>query len=285
MTYSGPNSLKDFATDYLVLGVCGILTIMGSLGFIVWNEIFEKIKNKKEHDWSTRKTWLTFSTHTKIVFAMLICMIVVGTLGFLVFEYNNPHTIGNYGLGDKLFISLFHGISARTTGMAAVELMDMTNSGKFFTMILMFIGGAPGSTAGGIKTVTFAILIITMLSSASNNKRVNVFRREISEENVKQAVTVLISALIIISCMTMVLSALNPEIAFVDMMFEVISALATCGYSLGITASLTTTSKLLLIIIMYIGRVSTVTMTMAVAGKKFKQNNLVNYPKDEVVIG
>ena len=258
---------------------------MGSLGFIVWNEIFEKIKEKKENNLSFKKTWLTFSTHTKLVFAMLICMIIFGTVGFMIFEYHNPLTLGKYNFGDKLFISVFHGISARTTGMAAVELMDMTNSGKFFTMILMFIGGAPGSTAGGIKTVTFAVLIITMLSSISNNKRVHVFRREISEENIKQAITVLISALIIISTMTMVLSALNPEISFIDMMFEVISALATCGYSLGITAGLTTTSKVLLILIMYLGRVSTVTMAMAVAGKRFKENNMVNYPKDSVIIG
>ena len=97
--------------------------------------------------------------------------------------------------------------------------------------------------------------------------------------------TVIFSALIIISVMTMVLSALNPQIAFIDMMFEVISALATCGYSLGITAGLTVTSKILLIIIMYIGRISTVTMAMAIVGKKFKQNNLVNYPKAEVNIG
>ncbi|MBR6252912.1 MAG: TrkH family potassium uptake protein [Clostridia bacterium] len=281
----GPNSLKDFATDYLVIGVCGILTIMGSLGFIVWNEIFEKRKLKKENNLSRRKTWLTFSTHTKLVFVMLIVMIVVGTLGFLLFEYKNPLTLGKYNTFDKIFISLFHGVSARTTGMAAVDLMSMTQSGKFFTMILMLIGGAPGSTAGGIKTVTIAVLVITMLSRASNNKRVNVFRREIADEDIKMAITVLISALIIVSVMTMVLSALNPQIAFIDMMFEVISALATCGYSLGITAGLTTTSKILLIVIMYIGRVSTVTMTMAVAGKRFKQSNIVNYPKDDVIVG
>ncbi len=232
MIYFGANSLKDFATDYLVLSVCGILTVMGSLGFIVWNEIFEKKKIKRENHLSRRKTWLTLSTHTKLVFVMLICMVVVGTLGFLLFEYKNPYTLGQYGTFDKVFISLFHGISARTTGMAAVDLMQMTQAGKFFTMILMFIGGAPGSTAGGIKTVTFAVLVITMLSRASNNKKVHAFRREIADEDVKLAVTVLISALIIVSIMTMVLSTLNPEVAFLDMMFEVISALATCGYSL-----------------------------------------------------
>ena len=281
----GSSSLRNFSTDYLVLSVCGILTIFGSLGFIVWNELFEKIKTKKENKLSLKKTWLTLSTHTKLVFVMLGVMIIMGTFGFLLFEGNNPQTLGQYNLFDKLFISVFHGVSARTTGMAAVNLMGMTDAGKFFTIILMLIGGAPGSTAGGIKTVTFAILIITMLSSASNNKKVHAFRREISEENVKQAITVLISALIIISVMTMVLSVLNPQISFIDMMFETVSALATCGYSLGITAGLTSTSKILLIVIMYIGRVSTVTMTMAIAGKKFKQSNVVNYPKDNVIVG
>ena len=281
----GANSLKDFATDYLVSGICAIQTILGSLGFIVWNELYEKFKTQKEKELSFKKTWLTLSVHSKLVLVMLAFMIVAGTLGFMIFEYNNPNTLGKYNLGDKVFVSVFHGISARTTGMAIVELQDMTNSGKFFTILLMFIGGAPGSTAGGLKTVTLAVLIITMLSSVSNNKNVNVFRREISDESIKQAITVLISALIIVCTMTMVLSALNPQIAFIDMMFEVVSALATCGYSLGITAGLTTSSKVILILIMYIGRVSTVTMTMAVAGKKFKQSNIVNYPKAEVNVG
>ncbi len=281
----GSNSLQNFATDYLVLSVCAILTILGSLGFIVWNELYEKLKIQKEKKLSFRKTWLTLSTHSKLVLVMLGIMIVFGTFGIMIFEYNNPDTLGRYSFGDKVFISAFHGISARTTGMAAVDLQNLTNSGKFFTIILMLIGGAPGSTAGGIKTITFAVLIITMLSSVSHNKNVNVFRREISDENIKQAITVLISALLIISIMTMVLSALNPQFSFIDMLFEVVSALATCGYSLGVTASLTTSSKVLLIIIMYIGRVSTVTMTMAIAGKKFKQSNIVNYPKAEVNIG
>lgn len=228
----GANSLKDYANDSLVLSVCAIQTIIGSLGFIVWNELYEKIKTKRENKLSFKKTWLTLSTHSKLVLVMLIAMILFGTIGFMVFEYKNPNTLGQYSFDQKLGISLFHGISARTTGMAAVELSALTNSGKFFTILLMLIGGAPGSTAGGIKTVTFAILIITMLSSVSNNKNVNVFRREISDENIKQAITVLVSALIIISAMTMVLSALNPTVPFIDMMFEVVSALATCGYSL-----------------------------------------------------
>ena len=230
--FLGANSLKDFATDYLVISVCAILTIVGSLGFIVWNELYEKLKIQKEKKLSFRKTWLTLSTHSKLVLLMLGLMIVFGTLGIMVFEYNNPATLGKYNFGDKLFISTFHGISARTTGMAALELKELTNSGKFFTIILMLIGGAPGSTAGGIKTVTFAVLIITMLSSISNNKNVNVFRREISEENIKQAIAVLVSALLIISILTMVLSALNPQYTFIDIMFEVVSAIATCGYSL-----------------------------------------------------
>ena len=281
----GANGLRDYATDYLVLSICAIQTVLGSLGFIVWNELYEKMKNKHNHGLTARKTWLTLSTHSKLVLTMLGVMIIVGTFGFLIFEYNNPATLGSYNLGDKVFISMFHGISSRTTGMAVIDLANMTNSGKFFTIIMMMIGGNPGSTAGGMKTITLAVLIITMLSSVSNNKSVNVFRREISDENIKQAITVLISGLIIISTMTMVLSALNPNVAFIDMLFEVVSALATCGYSIGITATLTTTSKVLLIIIMYIGRVSTVTMTMAIAGKKFKQNSIVNYPVDSVNVG
>ena len=281
----GANSLKEFSTDYLVLSVIAVQTLLGSLGFIVLNELLEKSKVRRENKLYFRKSWLTLSTHTKLVLAMLVIMIIVGTFGIFVFEFNNPCTLGKYSIGDKMFISLFHGISARTTGMAAIELINMTNSGKFFTIILMFIGGSPGGTAGGIKTTTFAILMIAMIRTISNNKSVNVFRRQISEENIKQAITVLVSALIIASVAIMVISALNPEIEFIDIMFEVVSALATCGYSLGITASLTTFSKFLIIIIMYIGRVSTITFAMAIVGKKFKQNNLINYPVENINVG
>lgn len=281
----GSNSLVDYSTDYLVVIVCAVQTVLGGLGFLVLNELYEKIKTKKENRLSLRKTWLTLSTHTKLVLTMLVIMILVGTFGFMIFEFNNSQTLGQFNFGDKLFVSMFHGISSRTTGIAILDLANMTNSGKLFTIIMMIIGGNPGSTSGGLKTVTIAVLFITMISSASNNKSVNVYRREIPDENIKQAITVLISAILIITVMTMVLCSLNPAVPLIDMMFEVVSALATCGYSLGVTASLTAMSKFLLIIIMYIGRVSTVTMAMAVVGKKFKQSNIVDYPKDNVVIG
>ena len=281
----GANSLKDFATDYLVLGTCGILTVLGSLGFIVWNELIEKFKYKKKYELSTKKVWLTLSVHSKIVLVMLVFMLIFGTLGFMAIEYNNDLTLGKYKVGEKLFISLFHGISARTTGFAAIDLMSMSDAGKFFTVILMFIGGAPGSTAGGIKTVTFAVLILSMLASVSENKSVIVFNKEITNETIKKSVTVVLLALLIISTMSIILSILNPEIEFINILFEVISALATCGYSLGITGSLTAISKCLIISIMYIGRISTVTMTMAIAGNKFKHNNIIQYPKADVNVG
>ena len=100
--------MKDFATDYLVLGTCGILTVLGSLGFIVWNELIEKFKYKKKHNLSNKKVWLTLSVHSKIVLVMLVFMLVFGTLGFMAIEYNNDLTLGKYNLGEKLFISLFH---------------------------------------------------------------------------------------------------------------------------------------------------------------------------------
>lgn len=281
----GPNSLKSFATDYLVTGTCGILTILGSLGFIVWNEIIDKRREKKKYKLSNKKIWLTLSVHTKLVLVMTAVMIVFGTLGFMAIEYNNDLTLGQYNFGEKLFISVFHGISARTTGMAAVDLMSMSDAGKFFTAILMFIGGAPGSTAGGIKTVTFAVLLLAMLNSISGNKNVTVFNKEITIEIVKKSISILFLALFITCATTMILSIMNPQIAFVNIMFEVISALATCGYSLGITASLTPASKVLLILIMFVGRVSTVTMTMAITGQKFKHNNIIQYPKADINVG
>jgi trk system potassium uptake protein TrkH len=141
----GSNSLVEFANnhDYLVLGVCAVLTLFGSLGFIVWNELYEKLKMKVQNRLSFSKVIHSLSVHTKLVLVMNLVMIVFGTAIFLLIEKNNVGTIGNYNLLDKILISLFHGISARTTGMAGLNLAGMTNSGKFFTIILMMIGGAP----------------------------------------------------------------------------------------------------------------------------------------------
>lgn len=281
----GANSLKDFSLDYLVLTTTAILTILGGIGFIVWNEIIEKIKYKKENKVSNKKVWLMTSVHTKLVLIMTVVMILVGMLGLTAIEYNNEKTLGNYSLPDKLFISAFQGISARTTGMTAIDLMSMSDAGKLFTAILMFVGGAPGSTAGGIKTVTLAVLLIAMLSSISENKNVTVFGKEIPIEVIKKAIAVMVLAIFIICTMSIILSILTPEIEFINIIFEVISALATCGYSLGITSSLTAFSKVLLVLTMYIGRVSTVTMTMALTGKKFKQSNVIQYPKADINVG
>lgn len=282
----GPNSLKDFAVnhDYLVLSTCAVLTFLGSLGFIVWNELYEKHMLKVKNKLSFKKVWYMYTTHTQLTLLMTAIMIILGTISFLAIEYNNPATLGSFEWFDKIFLSIFHGISARTTGMVAINISQLTNSGKLMTIILMLIGGAPGSTAGGIKTVTFAVLLLTMINNAAGNKNVNLFRKEISNETIKQAVTIIFSALIILLVMTIILCALNPQIEFIDILFEVSSSLATCGYSTGITTTLTSASKVVLIVLMYIGRVSTVTMTMAITGKRFKQSNLINYPKAEINI-
>ncbi len=280
----GNNSLISYGqnSDYLVLGTVAALTVFGGLGFIVWNEIYEKIKRKKETKVSSKKIWLMFGTHSKIVITMTLVMILFGTLIFFAIEKDNNLTIGEHTLFDKIFISMFHGISARTTGMAAFNLSDMTTAGKFFTIILMAIGGAPGGTAGGIKIVTLAVLVLTAISYASKNKNVNVFKREITNETIKLAITILVTAILIVSICTIIISVQNPEIPFMDVLFEVTSSVATCGYSLGITSSLTISSKIILIMLMFIGRVSTVTMTIAIAGKRFKENNLINYPKADI---
>ncbi len=132
----GANSLRDFAevgqVNYLVISVCGILTILGSLGFIVWNEISEKLKYRKKYHLSFRKMWLTFRVHTKIVLVMTIIMFAFGTLGVLLLEYKNSFTLGAYSLGDKIFLAFFQGVSARTTGMTAIDLMNMTKRWKIF---------------------------------------------------------------------------------------------------------------------------------------------------------
>lgn len=274
-----------FATDGYSLFVCAVLTILGGLGFIVWNEITEKWKQKKENRWKIRKTWAMLTVHTKLVMVMTVIMAFVGTVGFWAIEKDNPGTLEGYSPFQKWYISAFEGISARTTGISVLDLGNLTNAGKLFLAICMLIGGAPGSMAGGIKTVTLAVLVITMFSSISDNKVVTAYKREITPDIIKRAVAVFLLALFVVLTATILLAIANPQIALVDILFEVISSLATCGYSTGITTALATKSKLLLILVMYIGRVSTVTMTAALTGKLFHKHSAIQYPRADIQVG
>lgn len=281
----GGNSLISFATDKIICSVSMILTLFGGIGFLVWNEVREKIGYKIKNKISFRKMISLYSVHTKMVFAITAILLVVGTVLLLITEYRNEETIADFNFGDKVFVSLFQSVNARTTGITSVPTAKLTNASKIITCMLMFIGGAPGSTAGGIKIVTFGLLFMTALSVILDRKHVNIFKREIPEELIKKAVTLVSLAITLVVFATIILTVTEPGKDVIDIALEAISGFATCGLSASITPTLSGIGKIIIMLLMYCGRITTITMTMAIFKGNMKEHDIIRYSSEEVIVG
>ena len=200
----------------------------------------------------------------------------------MVFEYNNPATLGPLSFSDKLVNSFFQSVTPRTAGFGVLDQSSLTGTSNALTMLLMLIGGSASSTAGGIKTVTFAIVIITIISNASGRRNIVLMKRTISSEQVTHAFTIT-GAYAILSLLGGFIISLTSNVNFSKALYESVSALATVGLSLGLTPSLSFISKLLVIAFMYIGRVGLLTITLGFF--KNKENPAIKYPSVNVMIG
>jgi len=259
-----------FNTNPGVLITLSVLIVVGGLGFIVWDDI---AVSKSPRNWSV---------YTRMVLLMTSILLVFGTLFFLGAEYNNDVTIGNMNIGNKILNSLFQSVTTRTAGFASLDQGSMLHSSNALTCILMMIGGSAGSTAGGIKTVTFLILLKALFSNLQGKKNVVLFHRTITPAQILYAFTVT-GGFVFISIFGGFFISFTSGISFIPAIFESVSALATVGLSLGITSSLSVASKLMVILLMFVGRVGLVTLTFGFF--KAKENQAIKYPTTNIMIG
>ena len=250
-------SLTGFYSNTVINITIMLLIIFGGLGFTV---IFDCMTNRKLK---------RLSLHSKLALTVTAVLLVFGTIVILWLEYSNPETIGSMSMADKLKVSAFQAVSPRTAGFNTIDLAKLTDSSKFFTLILMFIGGSPASTAGGVKTTTIAVLILTMVAFV-RNKDVEAYGRRINYSVVNKAMTIIVIAFFVIALGAMFISIANPDLEFMDILFEVVSAFGTVGLTLGITTKLTGISKIIIILTMFAGRVGALTIVMALAGRDKK---------------
>lgn len=267
----GFKSLTEYTSNPIIIMTISFLIIIGGLGFTVWSEIYNIRSLKK------------FSTHSKMVVLVTVSLLISGTILMFIFEFNNPGTIKGFSLGDKILNSWFAAVSPRTAGFNSISTADMTAAGEFLTMILMFIGGSPGSTAGGIKTTTFGVLVLTFICIIRGREDTEVFGKRFSKDLVYKAFAVFFIGLTIIVGGTMILSITEPSAAFDYILYEVTSAFGTVGLTMGLTPSLSWMGKVVIIIIMYIGRVGPMTVALALASGKAKR--AIKYPEDKILIG
>ena len=264
-------SLTAYSSNSLIILVISALIIVGGLGFTVLLEIYDSkgIKN--------------LSLHSKIVIITTLILIFVGMIFMLIFEFNNPNTIAHMSFKDKLLNSFFASVSPRTAGFNSVSLSDMTLSSKLLTIILMLIGGSPGSTAGGLKTVTCAILVLTVISVIKGREDVEVFGRRLTKEIVYKAFTIVFIGISLVIGVTMILSYTEVGVNFIDLLYESASALATVGLTLELTPNLTSIGKILIMLLMYLGRVGPLTVMLALARKN--KSSGYKYPEGKILIG
>lgn len=280
MDLIGETSLCNYATNPLVNITTSLLIILGGLGFIVWWDVlrvFKQFKNKKF------KCFKSLTLHSKIVISSTLVLIFGGAILIFLFEYNNVNTIANLNLFDKIQVSLFQSITTRTAGFATIPQESLTDQSAVISLILMFIGGSPVGTAGGIKTITVVSLFAVAVTSIRNKKEVVLFNRNLSNEVTRKAVAVTVMSLTIMIVSTILLS-LTIDRDILDILYETVSATATVGLSRNLTPFLNSIGKIIIIITMYLGRVGPISLAVAFKSQKVVSNKILN-PTEEVSIG
>jgi trk system potassium uptake protein TrkH len=283
----GPNGLVAFQTNIPVNFVIMGLIIAGGLGFTVWSEVGRLIQNPQK-----KKLWLRIihlSLHTKIVFVVTGILIFSGMALFLLLEWSNPETLGNLSALQKLQAALFQSVTLRTAGFNTIAQNGLTEASQVISCILMIIGGSSASTAGGMKTVTIGVIVFSMISVLKGRNNLEAFNRTLPLDMLQKALTVVTTMLIVVFVSTLLLhfTELNNAYphTFLDLLFESCSAAGTVGVSTGITPHLSDAGKFVMIVCMYLGRLSPVTVVVALNTKLHASTDGKTFIKEKVIIG
>ena len=267
----GGGSLMTFQNDPFVLGIIMFLIAFGGLGFFVWM------------DMKQARCWKKLRLYSKLVLGMTAGLILAGWVYFFVAEYANPATLGPMGVGGKLLNSLFQSVTLRTAGFYTVPQGGLRDSSLAVSCLFMFIGGSSGSTAGGVKTVTAAVLLLALRAGLAGRNEVTLRKRAIPTQRVLNALT-LVLVVLGLFCFGSIAISLADNVPYLDAAFETASAIGTVGVTTGITASLSPISHVLLICLMYLGRVGILSFSIAfLTASRFPAK--IQYPTVDLMIG
>lgn len=262
-------SLSAYAADPLVVITLCLLILIGGMGFCVWSDIIDCKLNFKK-----------FQLNTKVVIVANTAILITGTLLFMLFERSN---FGEHGFGGKLLIALFNATTPRTAGFSTIDLSVLSDSSYLLLIIFMFVGGNSGSTAGGIKVSTLTVIIMGMITVFRGKKDINIGKKRIESTLLSQALAIFAACLMLIMLSTLIICAVEPSAGFKAVTFEVVSALSTTGLSLSLTPTLGVASKLILIFLMFAGRVGILTLALALGEKRSAAE--IRMPVDVLYIG
>lgn len=263
------SSFTAYVSDPLVSLTLAGLICVGGIGFVVWDDILRN-----------RLHFSKYSFHSKIVLFMSAVLILIGWIGMFVFEKNA--SMANMSIGERLLASLFQAITPRTAGFNTIDYSSASESGILLTVLLMLIGGSPGSTAGGIKTTTILVLLMGVFASAKHKDRVSIFKRSLEPNCVRQASAVFTVYFFAVALSTVLLCAIEP-LTIKQALFETVSAVGTVGLSMSVTPGLSLVSRIVLMVLMFAGRVGGLTLMLVLAEKRTSVS--IDRPCEKILIG
>jgi trk system potassium uptake protein len=278
--HTGPfSSFTSYVNNPIININTMMLIVVGGLGFSVWIDCFKAFK---------KRSISCLSLHSKVVLTMTVGLIVLGAVFIFIMEINNPATIKNLPWSGKILASFFQSVSPRTAGYNTLDMGSLTMSTSFLTIVLMFIGGSPGSTAGGIKTGTAGILFFTVLSVIKGKDSTQIYDRRLPKYLVYRAVSVALISFMLVIFATMVLSIAEVpynNTDFMTLLFEATSAFGTVGLTMNYSSHLTPAGRIIIALCMFAGRVGPLSLILALASKARKNNGHIKYPEDRIMVG
>jgi trk system potassium uptake protein len=280
---AGFSLFKDNLIGYqdsplVVFTVTGLI-IFGGIGYQVILEMYIWLRDH----FLKKQNQLLFSLDFKVATTTTAILLCFGTIAFFIIELKNEATFGNLGFSDKLLVAWFQSVTPRTAGFNTIDIGKMTTAGLFITIALMFIGASPGGTGGGIKTTTLRVLTSCTKSILQGKEEVLLYDRKIAFSLILKAVGVFVGSFATVIVSTILISLTDPKLPFIQILFETVSAFATVGLSTGITGSVTTAAKLILIATMYIGRVGILLLMSAILGDP--RPTRIHYPEENLLVG
>ncbi|MBD2680457.1 MULTISPECIES: TrkH family potassium uptake protein [Nostoc] len=273
------DNLIGYQSSLLVVFTVTMLIIFGGIGYQVILEMYIWLRDRILKKIKTQVLSLDF----KVATSTTIILLILGTIAFFGIEIRNPTTFGSLNLRDQILVAWFQSVTPRTAGFNTIDISKMTTAGLFITIALMFIGASPGGTGGGMKTTTLRVLTSCTKSILQGKEEVLLYERKIAISLILKAVGVLVGSVATVILATILISLTDPTLDFIQILFEVVSAFATVGLSTGITGTVSTAAKLVLIITMYVGRVGVLLLMSAILGDPRPTN--IHYPEENLLVG
>ncbi len=274
------DSLMGYQTSLLMNVIVSGLVILGGLGY---ETIFEAYLWLRDRICRRTEQRRVFSLHFRVVTSTTLFLLILGTLAFYLTEARNPDTLQSLNFGQRVLAAWFQSMTARTAGFNSIEIGEMTTAGLFITIAMMFVGASPGGTGGGIKTTTLRVLSSCTKTILQGKEDVFMYERQVPQSLILKAIGVVVGSLMTVALATTLVAFVDPGIDFIQILFEVVSAFATVGLSTGVTASLTATGKLVLVVTMYTGRVGILLLMAALLGDP--KPSAVHYPEENLLVG